>query len=97
MYDYDHQTCNQCQEHQNTLEEVRYWAQSLLDLFYSPEDLEPHTVEHCLEELAHQVGLKLPECPINLTKRVEESKDTSFNEVMEAWKSANHSYLSNLT
>lgn len=101
MYEpYPEVQCNECCENENVIEEVRYWAQGLLDIFYSNEPLQAQSVEHCLEEMLHQIGMKLPQGEINLGQHKEVKSDEKcvpLNNVLEAWKSANQSYLSNLT
>lgn len=70
MFDYDElsleRTCFECEENKKTMKEIVYWFEVILDLVYSTRALDEREFENCLDEIAYNLDVKLPEGKMNL-------------------------------
>lgn len=86
---YDYKECYDCEEHNNTLEEIKYWVKSLVDLVYSDDNFEDFEVY--LEELTHVLGMKIPQSSPNVCR-----KKAPANPLLKEWIKFSKDHLKSL-
>lgn len=91
--DYDHTAhdsygceCYRCEEKTGVLEDAKEFLQSIVDMLYSKETLNVAQFEDHLDELCHQLGVKMNSGDIQI-QRLEKTKSIStVADALENWK-----------
>lgn len=60
--------CTDCQVKEAKLDECRHFFAAILSTLYSDEPLDEN-LEHCLEEMAHYMGLQFPRGTIQVVRK----------------------------
>lgn len=95
MYIYTDKECCGCDDKHEQIENAKYWLQHLIDLIYSKNPLEEAEIECALEELAHTVGMKIPEIEPQIIRKPR-AKIEPINNMIEDWMNFNTKYLKSL-
>lgn len=98
MYFYDEppaeRECCECEEKSDSLEEIKNWFTHMLQHLYSKSPLDRDDLETCLEEIAHQCGIRLPEGELQISRRPNDKVvSIQVADELEAWKKWNTEYL----
>lgn len=95
MFTCEDRECVDCTEKEEQIENAKYWTQHLIDLIYSKNPLEEAEIECALEELAHTVGMKIPEIEPQIIRKPR-AKIEPINDMIEDWMHFNTKYLKSL-
>lgn len=60
---------------QQKLEKCAYWMESILERIYGQEKIDLDLLEWDLEEMAHQLGVKMPRGAMNIEARTYIAKE----------------------
>lgn len=90
LYNFEepHYECYNCQHKDNQLDDIKYWLLAINEHLYGQNELNEDLLEHCLTELAHIVGIKFSDQPLNIKR-----KQTTIVHLLDEWKEANNQYL----
>lgn len=88
---YDEPECCGCTDKQDQLDNIKSFFLGVLENLYGVNKLNLENLEHCLDEIAHQIGMKLPEGKLQIRGVVP------MNHMLEDWKQINNMYLKSLT
>jgi len=86
---YDYRECDECNEHKNTIDEIKYWVKSIIDLVYSDDNFEDFEVY--LEELTHVLDMQVPQSSPNVCR-----KNKPIHPILKQWHQFNDSHLKSL-
>lgn len=102
MFNYDYEEpyaereCFECTEKENALASIKDWLEGLIQQLYGQEPFSARMVENCLDEIAHSVGLKLPESDLQIVAKQKRPAPLT-DQILDKWKSLNNQYLKSLT
>ena len=87
--------CSACDEKEQTLDSAKEFLESLVEMLYSKEALDLNLFENHLDELCHQLDVKIGAGDL----QIQRSKTTSIHTILpivEQWKTYNNQYLKQL-
>lgn len=83
LYDEPMSECYHCSQKEDTLGEIKYWFNAVLDQFYGRDEFNSQEIERFLQEISSTLGVKMPPEPITNT--------------LNTWIEYNNNYLKSLT
>lgn len=82
--------CCGCEDKQDQLDNIKSFFQGVLENLYGINKLNLQDLEHCLDEMAGYLGMKLPKGQLQVRSNIP------MNHMLEDWKVMNNLYLSSL-
>jgi hypothetical protein len=92
---YTQRECYVCEEKEKDLNSVKEWMTSLIQQLYGREPFDLMMVENCLDEIAHYMGLKLPEEDLQIISKKRRPTPLT-DQILDKWKALNNKYLKSL-
>jgi hypothetical protein len=87
------QECYDCQTKQDTIDEVKYWLNIVVEQIYSTSELNEASFEDDLDELCTLLKIKLPK---GAPQIVRKPKEAPMPEYVSHWLQFNKSHLETL-
>ena len=88
--------CYQCNEKEEQLENAKEFLESIVEMLYSREVLDLAKFEDHLDELCHQLDVKIGQGDLQIRRQEEKKSSPQVLPLLEAWKQYNNHYLQQL-
>jgi len=92
----DERFCGLCDDKDKNLESMKEWFKKTLEMLYEGNKLDEGDLEHCLDEVAYHLGMKIPETEIQVMRKEKKIYPHPVLQAVDEWKQLNNQYFKKL-
>lgn len=82
--------CCGCKEHDKTIDNIKDFFEGILEILYTPNNLNIHDLEYFLEQIGADLGMKIP------SGKIQIRKSNPIESIAQNWAHMNNKYLKTL-